>query len=124
AGLAPLALDDLPEGVGRRLVEGQLLDPGRFWLPFPVPSTSAVEPAFRPGRQGRLLPRYWRGPTWLFTPPFVLPGLLRLGYVEQAAHLVERSLALVDGEGFREYYDPCSGRGLGASGFAVSAIVV
>jgi hypothetical protein len=124
AGLAPLALEGLPEEVGRRLVERQLLDPERFWLPYPVPSTSAAEPAFAPGRQGLVLPRYWRGPTWLFTPTFVLPGLLRLGYFRQARHLVERSLTLVAREGFREYYDPYSGRGLGASGFAVSAIVL
>ncbi len=31
AALAPLALPDLPEDIGRRLVEEHLLDPGRFW---------------------------------------------------------------------------------------------
>ena len=35
---APLALPDLPEEIGRRLIEEHLLDPERFWLPVPPPS--------------------------------------------------------------------------------------
>ena len=50
AGLAPLALPRLPDEIARRLAEEQLLDPRRFWLPFPVPSVSAQEPSFRRGR--------------------------------------------------------------------------
>ena len=49
AALAPLALPDLPEAIGRRLVEEHLLDPRRFWLPVPPPSVSAAEPSFEPG---------------------------------------------------------------------------
>ncbi|MGD9696259.1 MAG: hypothetical protein AB7V42_11440 [Thermoleophilia bacterium] len=124
ASLAPLAMDDLPDEVGHRMVRDHLLDPARFWLPYPIPSTSAAEPAFRPGAQGWPAPRYWRGPTWLFTPSFVLPGLLRLGYRDEAAHLVGRSCRLVADQGLREYYDPYTGAGLGARRFSVSAVVV
>lgn len=124
AGLAPLALEDLPEEIGRRLVERHLLDPGRYWLRYPVPSTAASEPAFRPGRRGRLFPRYWRGPTWLFATIPILIGLQRLGYRRTAHDLVERTVELVSRAGFREYYNPRTGEGLGARGFATSAIVV
>ena len=123
AGLAPLALEHLPEGVGRRLAEEHLLDPGRYWLPYPVPSTSLEERAFRPGRQG-LIPRYWRGPTWLFSSVFVLMGLIRMGYREQAEDLVARTARLVRGAGFREYYHPFRGTGLGTRDFSVSTIAV
>ena len=57
AALAPLALPDLPEAIGRRLVEQHLLDPNRFWLPVPPPSVSAAEPTFEPGPHARALPR-------------------------------------------------------------------
>ena len=79
ASLAPLALDDLPAETGRRLVEEHLLDPSRYWLPYPVPSTAADEGEFRAGRIGRVLPRYWRGPTWLFSLLPLLVGLQRAG---------------------------------------------
>ena len=49
AALAPLALPDLPEAIGRRLVEEHLLDRERFWLPVAPPSVSAGEPSFEPG---------------------------------------------------------------------------
>ena len=54
AALAPLALPDLPEAIGRRLVDEHLLDPDRFWLPVPPPSVSAAETTFvRPTRRAR-----------------------------------------------------------------------
>lgn len=124
AGLAPLALDDLPEPIARRLIEEHLLDRSRFWLPFPVPSTSASEAAFRPGRLGRVLPRYWRGPTWLFSLLPVLLGLERLGYGQAAHELVERTVRLVRRAGFCEYYNPVSGEGLGAAPFGPSTVVL
>jgi hypothetical protein len=121
SGLAPLALDGLPADVGHRLVREHLLHPGRYWLPYPVPSTSADEPAFAPG-DGRPLTRYWRGPTWLFTTWFVLRGLLRLGYRDEAADLAGRTSALVTRSGFREYFNPYTGQGMGGRRFSVSAM--
>ena len=80
AALAPLALPDLPEAIGRRLVEEHLLDPKRFWLPVAPPSVSAAEPSFEPGRARGLLRRYWRGPTWVNAAWLLWLGMLRLGY--------------------------------------------
>ncbi len=124
AGLAPLALPALPQEIGRRLIEDHVLDTRRYWLPVPVPSVSAEEPSFRRGETGWPLRRYWRGPTWLFATRFVLDGLLRLGYDAQAAELVRRTSDLVMREGFREYYDPFSGHGMGGRAFSVSAIAL
>ncbi len=124
AGLAPLALPRLPEEVARRLAEEQLLEPRRFWLPFPVPSVSAEEPSFRPTDTGFPLRRYWRGPSWPFTTRFAVDGLLRAGRADEARDLAGRTAALVLREGFREYFDPFSGRGIGARSFGVSAIAL
>jgi hypothetical protein len=125
AGLAPLALDTLPPELGHRIVNEHLLDPTCFWLDYPVPSTAACEPTFVPGRDRYLwMERYWRGPTWLFSTWFMLLGLLRLGYAEESAHLANRTLTLIRQSGFREYFNPTTGEGMGARNFGVSTIAL
>jgi hypothetical protein len=125
AGLAPLALDRLPADVAHRVANEHLLNPRCFWLDYPVPSTAACEPTFVPGSDRYLwIDRYWRGPTWLFSTWFILRGLMRLGYEAEAAHLVDRTLALVRQSGFREYFNPNTGEGMGARNFAVSTVAV
>ena len=97
----------------------------RSWLPYPVPSTAAHEPSFVAGEDRRwVIPRYWRGPTWLFSTVFVLNGLIRLGRDVEANHLVERTLELIRGAGFREYFNPITGEGMGARSFGVSTVAV
>ena len=125
AGLAPLALSHLPVEISQRIANEHLLNPERFWLPFPIPSTSASEGSFVAGTDRYLwMDRYWRGPTWLFTTWFILRGLIRLGRDSEAAHLVDRTGALVGQSGFREYYNPMTGEGFGAQRFGVSTVVV
>jgi hypothetical protein len=124
ASLAPLILPGLPEEIAARLVDEHLLSERRYWLPFPVPSVSAEEPCFRRGDAGWPIRRYWRGPTWLFSTRFALDGLLRLGRGHEALELARRTAELVLRQGFREYYDPFSGRGLGGRAFAVSAMAL
>jgi hypothetical protein len=125
AALAPLALPDLPETIGRRLVEEHLLHPRRFWLPVAPPSVSASEPSFSvkdvhwPG-----LRRYWRGPTWVNSAWLLWLGLLRLGYTEPANTLATRITAAVAAAGLREYYNPFSGSGMGAEAFGWSSLVM
>ena len=92
AGLAPLALPDLPEAIGRRLVEEHLLDPARFWLPVPPPSVAADERTFSMKDTFSGLRRYWRGPTWVNSAWLVWLGLLRLGYDAEAQELARRVL--------------------------------
>jgi hypothetical protein len=123
--LSPLALPDLPEQIGRRLVEEHLLDAERFWLPFPVPSVAATERSFaRKDTEFPGIKRYWRGPTWINSTWMVWLGLVRLGYDEQAEELGRRLTALVDVSGLREYYDPYSAAGMGTMSFAWSTLVV
>ena len=124
AALAPLALPDLPQAIGRRLVEEHLLDEKRFWLEFPPPSVAATEPTFEPGTSGGLLRRYWRGPTWINSAWLLWLGLVRLGYDEPAQALAAKVRTMVEREGLREYYDPHTGAGLGARDFTWTSLAV
>jgi len=123
AALAPLALPDLPERIGRRLVEQHLLNRDEFLTPVAPPSVAANEPSYEPGGSRGRLRRYWRGPTWVNSAWLVWLGLLRLGYEVAAARLADGVIGAVEREGLREYYDPRTGAGLGARDFAWSALV-
>jgi hypothetical protein len=123
ASLAPLALPDLPEEIGRRLVEEHLLDREEFLTAVAPPSVAASEPSYEPGGGHGPIRRYWRGPTWVNSAWMVWLGMRRLGYEEEAERLADGVIAAVAREGLREYYDPRSGKGLGARDFAWSALV-
>ena len=124
AALSPLALPDLPEAIGRRLAE-HLLDVDSFWLPVPPPSVARNDPTFATDDQNAVgLRRYWRGPTWVNAAWLLWLGLVRLGYTEQAAELVRRLAGAVEVERLREYYNPLTGKGMGAVDFGWSALIM
>ncbi|MEO2139871.1 MAG: hypothetical protein ABGX91_06480, partial [Thermoleophilia bacterium] len=122
-GLAPAALPDLPDELRTRIVDQWITRPTRFWPPHPVPSVSMDDPRFARS-DGRIIPQYWRGPSWPFTPPFALPALLRAGRHEEAAVLVARIEERLDGQGFREYSDPIDGTGMGARAFSCQTVAL
>jgi hypothetical protein len=121
SALAPLALTELPEDVRRRLVEEHLLHRGRYLANCGIPSVAIEEPTFNPRFS---LWRCWRGPSWMNTSWLLLPAMIELGYGEAALSVV-RSLELaVERHGYREYYNPHTGRGLGASGFGFATLLI
>jgi hypothetical protein len=125
AALAPLALPDLPEAIGRRLVEDHLLDESSFWLPFGPPSVSAAEPSFSLDDTGLLgRRRYWRGPMWVNAAWLLWLGLVRVGYGSEADELARRVAAAVATSGVREYYDPRTATGMGARDFGWSTLLL
>ncbi|MGN6816146.1 MAG: MGH1-like glycoside hydrolase domain-containing protein [Solirubrobacterales bacterium] len=123
ASLAPLALPDLPEEIGRRLVEEHLLSKDEFWTPVAPPSVAVDEPGHEAGDGRGPVRRYWRGPTWVNSAWLVGLGVRRLGYEAEAQQLTTGVIAAVAREGLREYYDPRDGKGMGAKDFAWSALV-
>jgi hypothetical protein len=123
AALAPLALPDLPEEIGRRLVEEHLLNESEFLTPVAPPSVAASEPSYEPGGHRGPIRRYWRGPTWVNSAWLLWLGMRRLGYEEEATRLARTLIGAVQREGLREYYDPRTGTGLGAKDFAWSALI-
>jgi hypothetical protein len=124
SALAPLALPDLPEEIGLRLIEEHLLNPRRYWLPFPPTSVSAEEPTFEPRKWKEPFRRlYWRGPTWINAAWLIWIGLLRLDYEPEAMEMAKRLSAAVADQRLREFYEPYCGEGLGAKEFGWSSLI-
>jgi neutral trehalase len=121
SALAPLALPGMPEVVRRRLVEEHLLNPERYRVATGIPSVARSEPTFNPRFS---LWRCWRGPAWMNTAWLLVPGMVELGYAGEAERIVRSLEEAVDRHGFREYYNPLSGRGLAARGFGFATLLV
>lgn len=91
-----------------------LLASPAFATPHPVPSVPTSSVHFDAHR-------YWRGPTWLAPNWFIIEGLNRYGFKAEAQALRIKTLDLVSHHGFREYFNPLTGAGLGARRFSWSA---
>ena len=119
AGLVPLVLGTLSQGIVRSLT--QQLTSVHFGLLDTdiagIPSYDLCAPDF----DGR---GYWRGPTWLNTTWLVWRGLRVHSRDDLAAPLTEAMLELAAEAGFREYFDPRTGRGHGTRHFSWSAALV
>ncbi len=123
AALAPLALPDLPEEIGRRLVEEHLLSDREFLTAVAPPSVAVGEASYEPDGGHGPIRRYWRGPTWINAAWLCWIGLRRLGYHREAERMANGLIGAVEREGLHEYYDPRTGKGLGATDFAWSALI-
>jgi glucosylglycerate hydrolase len=90
---------------------------GHPWLRWPVPpSTSPLQEGFR--RRS-----YWRGPTWPVVNWLLWWSLLRAGQSERAQRLRQASLQQLVIGGLGEYFDPFTGKLLGANDQSWTAAV-
>ena len=121
SSLMPLALADLPRPIVERLVNDWVSNPAHFWLPYPLPSVPASNPKFMPGNPRGFI---WRGPTWVNTNWFLSHSLRGHGYPELADTIVAKTHEAIELSGFREYYNPYTGEGLGARNFGWTTLVL
>ena len=121
SSLMPLILDDLPRYIVERLVNDWMLSPEHFGTPYPLPSVPASNHKFMPGNPGGFI---WRGPSWINTNWFLSRALRRHGYPELANEIVNKSHECIEKSGFREYYHPYTGEGLGARDFGWSTLIL
>lgn len=121
SSLMPVLLEDVPRPVVDALV-GHLSDPSEYAAPYPVPSVAMNEPSYlTPTADSKLV---WRGPTWINSNWYIARGLRRHRHIELARTIEDRSAALVERAGFREYYEPHSGEGFGAQDFSWTALAL
>ena len=121
SSLMPLVLSDLPRNIVERLVEQWVSSPDHFWLPYPLPSVPASDPKFMPGSPRGFI---WRGPSWVNTNWFLSHSLRGHGYPELADTIVAKTHEAVEMSGFREYYHPYTGEGLGARDFGWTTLIL
>lgn len=122
--LAPLALPDLPEEIGRRLIDEVLRGPG-YANAVPLPAVELDDPTHTSQELFGVFKRHrhWRGPSWVNSAWLVSRGLRRLGEDALADDIARRLAAVWEREGFREYYEARSGRGMGAREFGWSTLL-
>jgi glycogen debranching enzyme len=118
--IVPLVIRQLPEDVACGIIEHHVLRQDKFSLRYPLPSVAASEPTFDP-REAHLI---WRGPTWVNTNWLVWRGLQRHGHHDTAKQLAGRTISMVAEHGLWEFYNPLSGKGMGARDFGWSALAL
>lgn len=67
---------------------------------------------------------YWRGPVWININWYLAQGTRQYGETQLAEWIENSLIALTDRNGFYEYYDPDSGRGLGEKDFSWTAALI
>ena len=118
--LVPLVMPGVPQDIADEIVERHVMRRDKFWMRYPIPSVAANETTFEP-RQDKMT---WRGPTSVNTNWLVWRGLRSHGHEEVAGHLASRTVEMIAQEGLREFYNPLSGKGMGARSFGTSALAL
>jgi glycogen debranching enzyme len=118
SGFIPI-FTDIPSAQTIDRLASYLTSPETFWpaAGFPVPSVALDSGDFDPVR-------YWRGPVWININWLVIRGLLRHGYIKQALSLMEKTIELVQENGFFEYFHPLTGAGYGSDNFSWTAALI
>lgn len=78
-------------------------------------------PSTLPQNPGYDAKRYWRGPVWPFMNRLVAVGFARYGFDDIAQRIKRDTRALIERGGFREYFNPQTGEGLGGGDFSWTA---
>lgn len=68
--------------------------------------------------------KYWQGPTWVNTNWLITDGLKRLGFIEDADHLKDQTIKMVEQNGTYEYFSAKTGEPAGAKNFSWTAALI
>ncbi|MFG3002826.1 amylo-alpha-1,6-glucosidase [Streptomyces calvus] len=121
SSLFPVIVEHIPDPVARRVIDDHLTNTDEFWLPYPLPSVAANEPAFDPDFTTEAI---FRGSSWVNLNWYLYWGLRARGAREAAGVLAARTIAVAASAGMRECYGPYSGQGHGAVSFGWSSLVL
>jgi len=100
------------------VVKNYLLNKDEFKTKYMLPTVSKSEPSYDPEH-------YWRGPVWIAINWIIYQGLLNYkGFEEVAEDIRQQSVELLKKSGFREYFNPETGGGLGAKNFTWGGLIL
>lgn len=100
--LYPLWTGRLPKSISERLI-AHLTNPRTFWPRYPLATVAQNDPKYNPNQM-------WRGPTWVNINYLFCEGLARIGRVDLARELRQRTLNLImQHNDIYEYYHPETG---------------
>lgn len=128
---APMFATIYTKEEAKNLVNNFLLNKDKFKSDFIVPTVCLDEPSFNPDApqiKGTVKVKptdlSWRGPIWMATNWFIYKGLKNYGFESEAKMVLESTLNLIEKSGFREYYHPKTGEGMGAKDFTWGGLVL
>ena len=116
----PILMKEVSKEIAREILERHFLNEEEFDLPYSIPSVAKTEPSFDPN-DSRFL---WRGPTWPVINWFLYHSFMANGFEKDARRLLQSMKDLIEKSGFREFYNPFSGKGYGAQDFTWAGLVV
>lgn len=117
AHFAPLFAGIYTPEEAKALIKNHFNNPETFRSEFGIRTVSKQEASYRPNG-------FWRGPIWFAPHWFIYKGLKDYGFDEEAMWLRDTSVALIEKHGFREYFDPETGKPYGAHNFTWGTLVL
>ena len=117
AHFVPLFAGIYSQKEAKDLIDKYLMDENSFSSPYGIRSVSKKEVSYNPES-------LWRGPIWIAVQWFIFQGLKRYGFHKEADIIKNKAQDLIAREGFREYYNGDTGKGLGAKDFTWGTLVV
>jgi glycogen debranching enzyme len=118
--LYPIALPQVSDDIAKAMIERHLIQADYFNTEFPIPSVAKSENSFSPLES----PFIWRGPVWVIHNWFLSRALTMRGQTDLAQKLKMSLKGLIETSGFREYYDPFTGKGYGAPNFTWPGLIL
>lgn len=116
----PLIFKQIPDDIASEVIKRHLFNENEFAVRYPIPSVAINNPGFDPEESLFI----WRGPTWIVFNWFLQKCLMQRGYWKEAENMANVVKELIAKGGFREYYNPFTGEGYGATDFTWSGLVV
>jgi len=115
----PVVIKGLPESVCKEVLNRHLFNKEEFEASYPIPSVAKNDPSFNTSESLFI----WRGPTWIVYNWFLYQYLKDKDYDDEAQNLIGCMKSLIEKSGFREYYNPFTGEGYGATDFTWTGLI-
>jgi glycogen debranching enzyme len=116
----PILMKEVSKEMAHEILTRHFLNEEEFNLNYPISSVAKSEPSFYPYESKFL----WRGPTWTVVNWFLYHSFQANGFERESKKLFQSVKDLIEKSGFREYYNPTTGKGYGAKDFTWSGLVV